>query len=485
MRRFYVAVFATGAVVLIVEVASLRLFAPFFGTTLYVTSSVLGIVLGALALGYMLGGRLGDRKPEERIFWLILAWSGAAVLVSVAASLFLLPALSRFDIRFGALAASFLLLSAPNVLLGMLSPFVIRLAARRPEEFRTLGKISGNVFFISTVGSIVGSLSTGFLLVPLFGVRMILGGAGALLLAIGFVGLLRCGSLRTRELSALLFLYLLAASAVAANETFRAPTLREIVESAYSRLAVEDTTLEGRPARILWMDRSASGGDFLDTGEPAFPYARALSEAMVSRGVLPSRALVIGAGPFTIPKEILRKFPSCAVTVVDIDPALLPIGERWFGVDAEAITYVVEDGRRFLAQSDATYDLIVLDAFGSFLSVPMHMTTEEFFTLVRAHLAPQGVVFFNTISILPQTERYLASIAKTFTAVFPQAEILPVRSDAPGELQNFLFASESVSLPRWHDARSFSDKGIILTDRYAPVETMLAPALRYISPPRR
>ena len=470
-RILYPAVFITGAASLVLEVLSLRVFAPHFGTTLVMTSSVIGVVLGALSVGYVIGGRLADRRPATRMFWLLVALSGIAVTVNVAFAPFFLPLLSVLDIRIGAILASVLFLAPATVLLGMLSPYVIRLRAR---DTASVGTISGEVFFFSTTGSIVGTLLAGFVFVPLFPVSRVLLSLGVILTVIGCAGLWRSPKL---FFMLLLGLAVSASVALASASVPRTESTRAITESPYAQLRVEELSIEGRMARTLVSERIFSGGFFLDTGEPAFPYSREIVDVISAFPVAPENILVIGAGPYTIPQELIRRYPEAKMTVVDIDPALLSLGKEWFGVDTNRILNVVEDGRRFFRTTDERFDVIVLDAYAALYSIPAHLTTREFFSLVEEDTAPDGFVAMNTIAALPEAAVLLGSVVKTFSEAFPEATVLPVGEKGAHELRNFLIASRAPA-PEWQPAENFMGAGFVLTDDYAPLDTLLTPLLR-------
>ena len=162
-------VFVTGAGVLIVEVTAVRFLAPYFGASLYVLSSVLTVILLALALGYYAGGRLSDRLPSHQPLYTLITGAGLTLLALTYAALHTLPDLGAiFPLAIGPLVVALLFFFVPAFLLGIDSPYVIRLLTDiEPPERR--GGIVGATFFWSTAGSITGSLLAGFVLVPLLG----------------------------------------------------------------------------------------------------------------------------------------------------------------------------------------------------------------------------------------------------------------------------------------------------------------------------
>ena len=167
-------VFITGGSVLVIEVLATRILSPYFGNTIFTVSSVISIVLLALSIGYYIGGNLADKNPSEKLFYLIILASGLSVFLKYFLNIYFLPEAGYgFSIVFGPIIFSFILFFFPSLLMGTLSPFAIKLQEMRFPE-AGIGGISGKVFFYSTVGSIFGSLSTGFLLIPNFGVKNII-----------------------------------------------------------------------------------------------------------------------------------------------------------------------------------------------------------------------------------------------------------------------------------------------------------------------
>jgi predicted membrane-bound spermidine synthase len=186
--RLLVSVFVSGAVVMALELLGSRLLAPVFGNSIFVWGSLIGVVLSALSAGYYLGGKLADRKPEFQLLSVIIFAAGLLVIALPAIAPPLFDGIVKLDMgdRYSPLLATLALLGPPSLLLGMVSPFAIRLVARSVEG---LGRVSGNLYALSTLGSILGTFFTVFVLIPEFGVNKILLGLGVLLLVVAFLGL--------------------------------------------------------------------------------------------------------------------------------------------------------------------------------------------------------------------------------------------------------------------------------------------------------
>src|SRR3989344_7026318 len=167
-------VFLTGACVLIIEIVATRILSPYYGNTMFTVSSVIGIVLAALSVGYYFGGKYADKYPREKVFYSIILISGLSVILLHLLTLFLLPSLGYgLSIVSGPIISAIILFFTPSLLLGTLSPFAIKLQKQYFPE-KGIGSITGEIFFWSTLGSIFGSLLAGFVLIPQFGISQII-----------------------------------------------------------------------------------------------------------------------------------------------------------------------------------------------------------------------------------------------------------------------------------------------------------------------
>lgn len=500
-------VFFTGMSVLVFEVAATRVLAPYFGNTIYTVSSVLSVILAALAWGYRIGGRKADAHPEEQVFYGLILTGGIFAVVSYAASVFLLPILSRVSsIVWGPLIASALFFLVPNVYLGMLSPFAVALEKKR-EPREGVGSASGDVFFYSTLGSIAGGLLAGFVLIPHFGLPIIMIGVSTLLAMLGLVGSIRSGASFRSILLVLLVIAALVAI-IGLYATAYGEEVRYSAEGTYAHITIKDVVLAGRPVRLNMLDNEHSGAMYLDSTDPddqVFPYTPYYRLYTLFRNNPPVRAFVIGgAASYTVPKALLAREKQIAVDVAEIDPRLPELAHQYFGVpESDRLYSHISDARAFLrTHEERRYDIIFADAFSSYHGMPPHLATREFFTLAHDRLTKDGVFIMNVIGDLEPRERNLVyALMHTFRSVFPQADFFAVSDPHSLRPQNFIFlgmrehalsraeayarARESedplmVSLEaHWIPVpESFLDTYPILTDAYAPIEYLVAPSFQ-------
>jgi len=494
----------TGTAVLIVEITATRMLAPYFGNSIFTLSSVIGIVLAALGLGYYAGGYLADRKPSEAWFFCLIAIAGFSVLLLQLLHAVLLPGIAyKLSLIDGPLIVSLLMFFLPAMLLAMLSPYAITLLHARAAG-GGVGKASGLVFFWSTLGSIAGSLGTGFVLIPNWGIGSILIAVGTGLVLLGAAGLL---ATRARRGILPLALALLGLASGLALRHFAAAEPGNVVFAAdglYERIVIRDMPYRGRRARILWQDANVSGGVNLDDGSMAFDYTRYFDLYRLFTPELRT-ALAIGGGAYTVPGAILREAPRAVVDVAEIDPTLHSLAIRYFGLpdDGRLRNHVI-DGRRFLHDAAGGYDLIFADAYGSFISAPPQFTTREFFVLAKSRLAAEGVLIANYYGSLGADCRsMLVSVLKTMRSVFPQVYVFATADPASDALQNFIFIGHNAAPPggridlrraataafaypmlkevaarELHLGEAELESHPLLTDDFAPVEYYAANAIR-------
>ncbi|MGB5081473.1 MAG: fused MFS/spermidine synthase [Burkholderiales bacterium] len=492
-----------GMAVLIIEITAIRMLAPFFGNSIFTISSVIGIMLAALAFGYYLGGTLADRKPSAAWFFSLIVIAGFSVLLLQFFNAVLLPGIAyRLSLIDGPLIVSFLMFFLPALFLAMLSPFAITLLHAR-EAGKGVGNASGLVFFWSTLGSIAGSLATGFLLIPRWGIGAIVLGTGSGLVLLGGVGLLA-----TRKLSKILplglaLLGLVSVVALRQAGTADGPSVVFAADGLYERIVIRDIPYRDRTARILLQDRNISGGQYRDDGSMAFDYTRYFDLYRLFVSELKT-ALAIGGGAYSVPGSILRDSPRAIVDVAEIDPSLHALALRYFALpeDARLRNHVI-DGRRFLHDTAERYDLIFSDAYRSFISAPPQFATLEFFRLARSRLKQDGVLIANFYgSLAPDTRATIYSVFRTMRAAFPQVYVIATVGPASEELQNFIFVGHNASNPdrrvdlrqaavefadpmlkgvaalEWRASDALLDSYPVLTDDFAPVEYYAANAIR-------
>lgn len=493
-------IFLTGAAILIIEIAATRVLAPYFGNTIFTFSSVISIILAALSLGYYLGGRLADRNPSTFLFYGIITVGGFAVLLLQLMILTLLPAIAyKLSMVNGPLISSIILFLAPAILLGTLSPFAIKLLQESAPE-KGIGHLAGLAFFWSTLGSIAGSLGTGFILIPYWGTDVIILGTGIGLVLLGGAGIVASVERRAITAANLVVALILGGLVV---QTAQSPEDSADVyrkHGLYELITVQNGAYQGRPVRFLMQDQNLSSGMYADDGKMVFNYTQYFDLYRLFTPKLKT-TLAIGGGAYSVPKALLQD-TDAIVDVAEVEPLLLPIAQQYFGLpDNPRLRNHVMDGRRFLHDSPTNYDLIFSDVYRSLATVPVQFTTLEFFQLVHERLNEGGVFLGNYFgSSSEETRPLLLSVLKTMRAVFPQVYVYATADPNSEKGQNFIFVghkqSKRVDLQQaasieftyplmqasaqleYRPDPALVDAAVLYTDTYAPVEHYSAKLLR-------
>ena len=426
MRRFLLPlVFVAGMASLGVEFGAARLLAPYFGTSLYVWGVLIGLVLIYLSAGYVIGGRLADRRPDDALLYQITAWAGLWIgVIPLVSYPILLASQQGFKelsvgLVAGTLFAVVLMFAVPVILLGCVSPFAIRLLLKDVE---TGGNTAGRVYALSTAGSILGTFLPVFWFIPTYGTRPTLEGFGLVLVVMSVLGLWPRRRLYASFAVAVLIAWIALPSGI------KPPAVGTLVierDSAYNYIQVVQvgTTTElilneGQAIHSVYDSQDNLTHGYWDYLLVADAFQRAQSAAPAPRSI----AILGLAGGTTARQYRLAYGGSVDITGVEIDPAILDIGHRYFHLGDARAHEVVSDARYWLDTQAGHYDVIVLDAYRQ-PYIPFHLTTEEFFAQVRDHLNPGGVAAVN-VGRTQTDYRLVAALASTMAAVYTNVYLI-------------------------------------------------------------
>jgi spermidine synthase len=542
----YLVVFVASCCTLILELVAGRILAPYIGVSLYTWTSIIGVVLAGISLGNYLGGRIADRWPERRTLGILLVAGGLASLailplINIATSIptgqlvdpsnrlgGVLP-LDRAALLILRIATiTTLIFFPPSLILGMVSPVVIRLTLR---DLAHTGGLVGKVYALSTLGSIVGTFATGFVLVQLLGTRMIVLGVGIVLLIMAaiFGDLIRVGRAAVPLAAGVLLLALLVpARNVRAYDCLSGGLNVDCVqratsdgwdqatqsgclhETAYYCIRVDDdpATSDHQTVRELILDHLVHSYNALeDPNYLQYGYIKVYAEiADYLARRLPNQALrvlYIGGGGYTLARHIEATFPNARQEIMEIDPGVTQTVYEQLGVDPSrtSITTYNVDARLManqLVQGNAgQYDLIIGDAFND-LSVPYHLTTREFDQELKQLLKPGGFYLalvidkmvggafipaytdtvlqvWPAVQVLADGETWSSSAPSTYVvaagdqAVDPSRLALVQAQGEGGTIATRIMPGDQMHA--WLD----NAHAPVLTDDYAPVDNLLAP----------
>jgi spermidine synthase len=416
-------VFVVGTGSLGAEIAAVRLLAPYFGASTIVWANTIGVVLVALSVGYWLGGRLADRHPHMRgLCLLALTAAVLLALVPFVADPLLDVGVDALDevsagAFVGSLGAVLVLVAVPIMLMGAVSPYAIRLAVSKVEE---AGTVAGRLYALSTAGSLLGTLLSALVLIPLVGTRrtFLIFALAISLVAIAGLRPLRRYALAPAAIAALIALPVGTLKAQTSDgrviyETETEYQYARVIEGPGGTRALELN--EGHARHSVYRPDTVLTGDYWD-GFLVLPFARG--------GPPPRRVALLGNAAGTIARAYGRFFPRTRVDGVEIDPKLSEIGHRYFDMGGPRLHLYHEDARPFLRRIDARYDMISLDVYRQ-PYVPFYLTTREFFELARDRLAQGGMVIVNVGH--PEGETDLEKVlAATMGRVFPHVARDPI-----------------------------------------------------------
>ncbi len=480
-------VFVCGALVMIYEIIGSRLLSPYLGASTYVWTSLIGVILAALSLGYWLGGKIADRRPEIKILAFVIFLAGGLVSVTIFSKDIILSFIAgtALILEVKTLIAALLLFAPASILLGFVTPYAVKLKMSSLEH---AGKTVGRLYALSTVGSILGTFLAGFFLIPFVGSTRTLYLIAACL--IGLSLLLVSFTLKLFNLMVLIFFAL----SIAANELKDLYLLNKNdlhdFDTEYSRVQVFKTkdAKTKKEIQVIATDPFLiQTGMFLDSDDLVFPYAEYYH---LLRHFKPNfkKTLMIGGAGYSFPKAYLQIYKTAEMDVVEIDPQMTEIARRFFRLQADPRLKIIhQDGRAFLNTAESNrYDAVLMDAFGSLFSVPFQLTTIESVREFNRVLNDDGVVIFNLVSAIDgDASRFLQAELKTYREVFPNVFLFKVNSNYEDRrVQNLIIVAsknKNFDLEISDDAelrrllshlykKEFDSEINILTDDLAPVE---------------
>ncbi len=486
-------VFISSGCIMILELVAGRIIAPSVGVSLYTWTSVIGVILAGISIGNYIGGRLADRWASPRLLGLMFFLAGLTALGVLAVDQLQPMDYVEWPLILEILTFIAALFLVPCTILGTISPIVVKLAMR---DLARAGRTVGQIYAFGSVGSIVGTFLTGFWLISQFGTYMIVLGVAILLLLLGLLFLPG-----RRWWAAVLALPLLIGGAAWADRQgwLKGPCM---YETHYFCIKVREEKKEGETVRTLILDRLVHSYTSLDNPTKlVYGYEKVYAELTAHRAVNHDalRALFIGGGGYTFPKYMELLYPDSVLDVIEIDPGVTQVAYWHLGLSPDTrITSYNEDARMFLAREPVKhYDLILGDAFNDF-SVPYHLTTREFNERVHAWLEPDGLYMVNIIdgTYGRFLRAYVHTLRQTFTYVYvaptetdwraaSRTTIVIVGTDTPLDMNDFAADSywRQWLLPEEEvESLLVEDGTVLLTDRYAPVEQMLAPVFLGIGP---
>lgn len=479
-----ITVFTCGAVIMIFELVGSRILGPYLGTSIFVWTSIIGIILGSLSFGYYLGGKIADKKPNINMLSFVIFLSAIFIGLTIIIKDYLLIYLQIgiSDIKISSIIASLILFMPASILLGMVSPYAAKL---KLDSLNTSGATIGNLYAISTAGSILGTFLSGFYLIPNFGTNK-------LLIILSIILIIVSLSLSTKNFIKIKLLVLIILI-INLFMIYKFSYLYEKnnfvdIDTAYNRIWIYDRTDQktDKQIKIMGINNENHSSMFLDSDELVNEYTKYYHLAKHFNPDFKNTLMLGGAG-YSYPKNFLLKYPEATIDVIEIDPIVTDLAKKYFNLkEDKRLTIYHEDGRVYLNKTQKKYDVIFGDAFTSHYSLPYQLTTKETIQKKYNIINDNGVVIINIISAINgEKGKFLRAEYATYKSVFPQVYLFPVQKEKDEkEVQNIiLIALKSDKTQNFDNPDQELNKYLqhlwtkeidndmpILTDDFAPVD---------------
>ncbi len=479
--KMKITVFLCGALGMVLELVAARILSPYVGSSNLIWTTIIGIMLTSMSIGYWIGGKIADKKPDINILSLfILIGAFFTSLIPILEAILIQPLSELTDeLVFVALVCSTIVFGTPSFILATVSPFAVKLEDKTHED---IGKTSGKISSLSTIGSIVGTFVAGFLLIPNLGVRVLILIITIVLFILSFVMFDKknkkyCACM-VICLAVLLGLNYYGKVVFEKNN----PDIIVDVDSEYSRIWIKEITVGETDYKIMQVDTGLESYINQTTNEmgAAYLYYYDLFDYYNKDA---NSTLMIGGAAYTYPTYYLNKYEDKTIDVVEIDEKMTELAIMEFGLDVDnsRLTIYHQDGRSFLNSTENKYDTILIDAFKG-VNVPFELTTYEALQKAKNALNDNGMVITNIISSLEgEDEDFIKYEYATYNAVFEEVKLFRVKDVEDTDKQNLILIgfknSENIDEEKYAEYENllsmeitdFTSDREIVTDHYAPI----------------
>lgn len=479
--KLEIIVFLSGAIGMGLELIAARVLSPYVGSSNVVWTSIIGIILVSMSLGYWIGGKRADKEANGNVLSRLLL--GSALFTSI------IPLLETIVVRefagivsnliVAAILCAIIVFSIPSFILAMISPFAVKMKSMQETE---IGSLSGRISSLSTIGSITGTFLMGFVLIPNIGVTNINIGITILLVVMSILA--RDDINKKYILSTISLVVVMIILMFIGKWVFKLanPEILVDTDSQYSRIWVKQVNTAKTTYKTLQVDTGLESYIDTETGEMGAMYLRYydLFEYLNKDA---KSTLMIGGAAYTYPIHYLQKYQDKTIDVVEIDEKMTQIAEEQFGLNAkdERLKIYTQDGRSYLNYSENKYDTILIDAFKG-LNAPFELTTYEALVHAKNMLNYNGIVLTNIISSLEGEDTdFIEYEYATYKAVFDDVKLFQVQDRDYTESQNLILVgikgNPQINEDKYEEYKNYlnmeitnfkTDKNIV-TDDFAPI----------------
>lgn len=479
--KLEIIVFLAGAIGMGLELIAARVLSPYVGSSNVVWTSIIGIILASMSLGYWVGGKKADKDASIEQLSNILLF--AALFTS------LIPLLETIVVKqfagiignliISAILCAIIVFSIPSFILAMISPFAVKIKSQEDDE---IGSLSGRISSLSTIGSITGTFLMGFVLIPNIGVSNI---------NIGVTLMLVLMSVLTREKRDTKYLYttislvcimLILILLGKWNFKLSNPNILLDTDSQYSRIWVKQIATEKATYKTLQVDTGLESYINSETGEMGAQYLK-FYDLFEYFNKDAKSTLLIGGAAYTYPIHYLDKYADKTIDVIEIDNKMTQIAVEQFGlnINEPRLKIYNQDGRSYLNYSENKYDTILIDAFKG-LNAPFELTTYEALLNAKNMLNDNGIVLTNIISSIEGDDsEFIQYEYATYRAVFEEVKIFMVNNKNTANRQNLILVgikgNPEKNESKYEEYAQYLDMEVtefntdkqIVTDDFAPI----------------
>ena len=479
-----ITVFLSGALTMMLELIAARVLSPYVGSSNLIWTTIIGIMLTSMSIGYWFGGKMADKNKENDIKILsnYLLVSAIATSIIPILEVIFIDVLSQLssNLIVVAIICATVTFGIPSFLLATISPIAVKIKNNSMDH---IGATSGKISSLSTIGSIFGTFFAGFILIPNLGVRNIILGCSILLWILSVYLFNKKDKkyymLMIVELIVIIALNLLGGYLF----QIKNPEITKDVDSEYSRIWVTNLNVGETNYKTLQVDTGLESYINQETGEmgATYLYYYDLFEYYDKEA---NDALMIGGAAYTYPMHYLKKYENKTIDVVEIDEKMTQIAEEEFGLDKNNpnLGLITQDGRSYLNYNEKKYDTVFIDAFKG-LNAPFELTTYEAMQKVYESLEENGVVITNIISAIEGKDAdFIKYEYSTYKAVFDDVKVYQVNSNhSPEEKQNLILVGikgngnintdkeEEYNELLSNEIKDFTSDKQVVTDDYAPI----------------
>ena len=481
-KKLELVVFICGAMGMVIELVAARILSPYVGSSNLIWTTIIGIMLVFMSLGYWIGGKIADKDNDMKDLSEFLCITAIAIsLISILETVVVNQLTQIIDARIiVAIISATFLFGIPSFLLATASPIAVKL---KNNEQKQVGKVSGKISSLSTIGSIFGTFFAGFVLIPNLGVSNIILGCSLLLFVLSLI--IYPNKNKKYIAKMMLILIIIVIFWGLGKYIFKKehPDIIKDVDSEYSRMWVRNiTAADGTKYKTLQVDTGLESYIDEETGEMGAQYLK-YYDLFEYYDKNADSTLMIGGAAYTYPKHYLNKYENKTIDVVEIDDKMTEIAEEEFGLDVNNSRLGIfhQDGRTYINTCKEKYDVILIDAFKG-LNAPFELTTYEAISNAYNILNEDGIVITNIISSLEGEESdFIKYEYSTYKAIFDDVKVFAVSSNSKEDTQNLILVgikgnpeineekeNEYEQLLNREVKNYESDKPIV-TDDFAPI----------------